>query len=126
MNVDDPIAWINLAEEDWQLAKSLLRRKRPSPTHICFHAQQSAEKYLKALLISAHVSFPKTHDLGTLNTLCEKAGIKTNLSMEDLDLLSDFAVSSRYPGALVSLEDAKQALVIAQAVRTFVRRYFSL
>lgn len=50
MNVDDPTAWINLAEEDWQLAKSLLRRKRPSPTHICFHAQQSAEKYLKALL----------------------------------------------------------------------------
>lgn len=70
--VDDFREWARFAEEDWRLAVSLLRRKRPPVTAIGFHAQQSAEKYLKALLVFAGVAFPKTHDLPTLNTLCEQ------------------------------------------------------
>jgi len=45
MNVDDPLAWAAYAEQDWKLAVSLLRRKHPPSMAICFHAQQSAEKY---------------------------------------------------------------------------------
>ena len=33
---------------------------------VCFHCQQSVEKYLKARLEEAAISFPKTHDLENL------------------------------------------------------------
>lgn len=41
--------WVNKAEEDWEAARTLARkRKNPAHNAVCFHAQQSAEKYLKA------------------------------------------------------------------------------
>jgi len=43
MSVDDHREWVRYAEQDWQLATSLLRRKRPPTVAICFHAQQMAE-----------------------------------------------------------------------------------
>lgn len=59
----DPFAWVARAEEDYRLAQSALRRKQPLLYGVCFHAQQCAEKYLKALLVSRGRDFPKTHDL---------------------------------------------------------------
>ncbi len=126
MSVDDPLEWAKYAEQDWQLAASLIRRKRPPLTAICFHAQQSAEKYLKALLLSTSSSFPKTHDLLTLNSLCEQAGILTGFSPRHLALLTDHAVASRYPGEEPALEDAREALTIAKTVRDFARQWLNL
>ena len=50
--INDPLAWVKKAEEDFILARSVLRRKKPLITGACFHAQQCAEKYMKALLVS--------------------------------------------------------------------------
>lgn len=61
-------AWIERAEEDIAIASSALRRKNPLIYPACFHAQQRAEKYLKALLIAKEQPFPKTHDLLMLST----------------------------------------------------------
>jgi HEPN domain-containing protein len=41
-------------------------RKRTRYRAICFHAQQCAEKYLKARLTEANIPFIKTHDLPSL------------------------------------------------------------
>ena len=71
----DPLAWVERAEEDYAVAQSSLRRKRPFTYSACFHAQQCAEKYLKAMLVAGEHGFPKTHDLLLLNELCSKAGI---------------------------------------------------
>ena len=57
----------------------------------CFHAQQCAEKYLKAILISRQVAFSKTHDLLLLNDQCEKAGFLLGLDHMSLNTLSDHA-----------------------------------
>lgn len=46
--------------------------------------------------------------------------------MEDLALLSDFAVQVRYPGAQPSEEEARQAVEIARAVRGFARRWLGI
>lgn len=119
MSVDNPLEWARYAEQDWQLAASLLRRKQPPRVAICFHAQQSAEKYLKALLLSKGLDFPKTHDLPTLNSLCEQNGILTGFSPQLLTALTDHAIVSRYPGEEPTLEEAREALKIAQTVRTF-------
>lgn len=44
--INNPRAWVEKAEEDFVLANSALRRKKPLITGACFHAQQCAEKYL--------------------------------------------------------------------------------
>jgi HEPN domain-containing protein len=56
--------WVEKAEGDWNAARQLNRvRKDPNYDSVCFHCQQSVEKYLKARLEEAGVNFPKTHDL---------------------------------------------------------------
>ncbi|PYT06582.1 MAG: DNA-binding protein, partial [Acidobacteria bacterium] len=62
--------WIDKAEADWSSAGLLFRaRKRPDYDGACFHAQQSAEKYLKARLVEAGIYFSKTHNLMVLHAL---------------------------------------------------------
>ncbi|MEZ0395976.1 MAG: HEPN domain-containing protein [Anaerolineales bacterium] len=126
MSADNPLEWVRYAEADWQLARSLLRRRHIPTTIVAFHAQQSAEKYLKALLLSRQVTFPKVHDLPTLNSLCEQNGILTGFSVDLLTLLTDYAVTARYPGTEPSVEEARQAVEIARTVRAFARRWLGV
>lgn len=56
--------WIAKAEGDYATAGRELRaRRRPNYDAVCFHAQQTAEKYLKAFLQENGADFPKTHSL---------------------------------------------------------------
>ena len=115
--------WVEYAEEDFTVAKSLLRRTKPLTTSSCFHSQQCAEKYLKAMLVAKDVEFPKTHDLLILDVLCNKAGILTGYTKEELGRLSGYAVHTRYPGNQPTIEDAKEALAIVSDVRRFARSF---
>jgi HEPN domain-containing protein len=59
--------WVNKAEGDHNTARREIRaRKLPNYDSACFHAQQCAEKYLKARLQEASFGFPLTHDLEVL------------------------------------------------------------
>lgn len=118
--------WVEYAEEDLTVAKSALRRNKPLTTSSCFHSQQCAEKYLKAMLIAKDAEFPKTHDLLILDALCNKAGILTGYTKEDLGRLSGYAVHTRYPGNQPALEDAQEALEIVTHVRRFARSFLGL
>jgi HEPN domain-containing protein len=61
--------WINKAEGDWIAAGLLLRaRRNTNYDATCFHAQQSAEKYLKARLEEAGVAAGKIHDLAQIRS----------------------------------------------------------
>lgn len=73
--LSDPLSWVAKAEEDYALAGAALRRKKPLTYGACFHAQQCAEKYLKAMLVARKVRFSKVHDLLVLHNQCAKAGI---------------------------------------------------
>ena len=42
--------------------------------HLCFDAQQAAEKALKAVLIGRGIEFPYVHDLARLLSLLEEGG----------------------------------------------------
>ena len=123
---DEALEWVEYAEEDLVMAKSALRRSKPLTTSSCFHSQQCAEKYLKAILISRGIEFPKTHDLLILNTLCINGGILTGFTKEDLGRLSGYAVHTRYPGNQPAPKEAKEALEIAKAVRQFARTFLGL
>ncbi len=124
--INNPSAWVEKAEEDFVLARSALRRKKPLITGACFHAQQCAEKYMKALLVSKKAGFPMTHDLLLLNNLCSSAGILLEIDSKLLNTLTDFAVRTRYPGEEPTLEEAKEAIEITKLIRVFARRFLSL
>jgi HEPN domain-containing protein len=62
----NPLAleWVAKAEEDFNVAQREYRaRKNPAYNAACFHAQQCAEKYLKARLQEANIAFPRPHSL---------------------------------------------------------------
>lgn len=124
--INDPRAWAEKAEEDFTLAQSALRRKKPLVTGACFHAQQCAEKYMKALLVSKKASFPMTHDLLLLNNLCSNAGIFLEIDSKLLNTLTDFAVRTRYPGEGPTLNDAKEAMEITKLIRVFARKFLGV
>src|SRR5690242_3189496 len=124
--INDPLAWVARAEEDLALARSALRRKQPLASGACFHAQQCAEKYMKALLISKSADFPKTHDLLLLNNLCSTNGILLEIDPKHLNTLTDYAVRTRYPGNDPTPEDAKEAIELAKLVRVFARKFLGV
>jgi HEPN domain-containing protein len=114
--------WIKKAEKDLIAAKHLLSIK-PNPPYdiICFHAQQCAEKYIKAFLIYKEIEFEKTHDLGKLVGL---ASINDESFIEIIDIaekLTDYAVDVRYPAPEeITEEEAKEAIKIAEEIKEFV------
>jgi HEPN domain-containing protein len=59
--------WIRKAEMDWESALDLsaaaFRSHKVFHDTICFHCQQTAEKYLKALVQELGAVVPRTHDL---------------------------------------------------------------
>lgn len=122
----DPLAWIEKAEEDYSLAVSALRKKKPGIYGACFHAQQCAEKYLKGMLVSRKKPFPRTHDLIALNDLCEQAGILLGMDKKLLNDVSDHAVRVRYPGTEPSLEETREALETAKTIRKFARQFLNV
>ena len=58
--------WFGKAEDDYQAAHRLRDESRRFHDQICFHCQQSAEKYLKGVLQEGGVRFDRTHDLEKL------------------------------------------------------------
>lgn len=84
----------------------------------CFHAQQAAEKYLKAFLTQEDVTFPYTHNLTRLIELC--AGIDADFRslLPRVEPLTPYA---RYdPSFSPTREAAEESRSAAQAVREFV------
>jgi HEPN domain-containing protein len=66
-----PQEWLAHAESDLNLARLAKGRKEILPEQACFHAQQAAEKALKAVLLFKRIEFPLVHDLETLVELLE-------------------------------------------------------
>jgi HEPN domain-containing protein len=103
--------WLERADEDLNLARHLLSEGMYLRA-VGFHAQQAAEKYLKAFLILRQVDFPKTHAIGKLLDYIAHEDKLVAESLRALTELSRYGVTIRYPGDLpdVSLEDACRAV----------------
>jgi HEPN domain-containing protein len=122
--------WVQKAEEDWLSASSLTEtassRRRPLHDSICFHCQQSAEKYLKALLQELGLVVPRTHDLEDLHDLLlardpRLAGLRRACS-----ILTPYAVDYRYPGTRARKRQAQAAVRHVEKVRAVVRNCLGL
>ena len=100
--------WIFRANEDISVINSLVRSGTEYYTStICFHAQQAAEKFLKAFLAYHDIDFPRTHDIDFLLAECKK--ITPDYFNIDVKSITDFGVSVRYPDDFY-IPDTKEAL----------------
>jgi HEPN domain-containing protein len=93
-----------------------------------FHAQQAAEKALKALLTHNQVEFPRTHVIATLINLCERSGYSDTETLYDALVLTRYAVATRYPSEEdpVSRDEAREAALIAANVLAWVEKQIEL
>lgn len=114
--------WVTKADSDFYSAEILLHAADvPYPDTASFHCQQCAEKYLKAFLTDHLIRFERTHILADLLALCVTVDADFRQIADDLSSLDGYAVAIRYPGAIVSVELAEEALKTAGRIREFVR-----
>lgn len=91
-----PGDWLRHARSDMALA-GMPKTRTVLYEHLCFHAQQVAEKALKAVLVAHNVRVPKTHDVAYLMDLLP-SGLSVSPTMLELPTLTKYAVQQRYPG----------------------------
>ena len=111
--------WLKKANSDLQAAKLLCAGELEDYFTGGFHAQQAAEKYIKAFLVRHQVEFTKTHDIGRLRQLvaCRDAALAERL--KKADVLTPYGVDMRYPEEfeVVSQKRAKCAVALAEQVK---------
>jgi HEPN domain-containing protein len=116
--------WLRKAESDMISVDATLQAGALDSA--CFHAQQAAEKYLKAFLTLNRKAFPYTHNLGDLVELCAAADSGFRSLTPVVSNLTPYAVQVRYDDAFwPALEVAEEALSAARTVRDFVRARLS-
>lgn len=119
--------WVDKAEADLATAGREMRAsRRPNFDAVCFHAQQCVEKYLKARLVEADISFPKTHDLEALLDLILPQEPLWEAFRSKLNNLTSFAIAFRYPGESATRELAKTAVSDCQAIRRQIKQNFGI
>jgi HEPN domain-containing protein len=118
--------WVKKAEADFAIAAKLGRGRELLHDGVCFHCQQCAEKYLKALMEEVGLAVPRTHNLISLLPLLKPHHPSLRSFRRGLDFLTRFAVETRYPGDSASRRQAMAALRWADRVRTAARSLLGL
>ena len=113
--------WLEFAHMDLRAAEYLLTM-HPLPVEIiCYHCEQAAEKFLKAVLAQSDREAPKTHDLIQLCKLCEEIDAQFEQLADACIELTPYGVQVRYPSNLELDEtDAACALKECRIVQDFV------
>jgi HEPN domain-containing protein len=112
-----PQDWLARAKGDLALARLPLPQNA-FYEDLCFHAQQAAEKALKAVYQHHGWTFRYTHDLEELVTGLERKGLGVPPEVDDVIVLTSFAWETRYPGLgeAVSEGEYRDALRHAEVV----------
>jgi len=122
MNPEDPRDWLIKADRDLTLIQDMLPNAASYPDLICYHCQQAAEKYLKALLVYHGQSVKKTHDLEELLDLLFPFEKSIDATVYNKALsIKNYTVHIRYPypSANPSEADVLEAVATAKFFRHF-------
>ena len=112
--------WVAKGDHDLVNARQTVASGGPFDT-ACFHCQQAAEKYLKALLALHDKPIPHTHDLVILEGQCRMVAPNLGLAGMPFKDLTPYAVDLRYDLYFEpSLEETAQALDLATQIRAAV------
>jgi HEPN domain-containing protein len=86
-----------------------------------FHAQQAVEKLMKAVLAVLDRDFPRTHDLGVLQTLLEESRHPFPDRLSAAEELTVWSVQFRYEDVLDARLDRAAAVALVAGVRDWAR-----
>lgn len=118
-----PAGWMEKGDEDLKVVEHELKlgEKECASGAVCFHAQQAAEKYLKAYLIDKKKQTGRTHDIALLLKLC--AEFDTVFKEIDAAELNFYAVQVRYPDNLIdpTFAQAEKSRNIAVGIINLVK-----
>ena len=114
----DPLTWLSRAKGNLSLAEKGGRLQGVLLEDLCFNAQQAAEKALKAVCLAQGMDIPKTHSLIHLMDILEANGVDVPQNVRDADILTHYAVQSRYPSFMedVTRNEYRDALKLAANV----------
>jgi len=125
--LDAAKTWFEYAENDLQSAAMLVKEDALA-RNAGYHAQQAAEKALKAVLAGHDVKVPRTHDLDVLGDMVERWVPEISGHGKDLEWLTIFATESRYPfqsGLAITRDHAERALRIARQIKSICQTHLS-
>lgn len=119
--VEDTGAWLRKAKLDLDAGE--LELAHPALLgDVVFHAQQAAEKSLKAFLAWHDTPFRKTHNIEEIGAACAQIDATFAEVVGEAAPLSEYAWKFRYPGEVEdpSRAEAEAALTIAREVYAVV------
>ncbi len=116
--------WFRYAEMDLTTAVFDFENMYPAPLEIiCYHCQQAAEKFLKAVIIYFGKETEKTHDLSKLLNVLESF-VPVSIDMRQMAVsLTQLATKTRYPETIFIDETiTKNALAYAKQIKEWAER----
>jgi HEPN domain-containing protein len=115
--------WIRLAGDDLRMAEHS-QTMWPIPLElICYHCQQSAEKYLKVYLASQGIDPPHIHDLSELLKACREKNPHFAELAQVCSELTGYGTQPRYPMEIkINEADMKRAFAGARKVQAFLQK----
>jgi HEPN domain-containing protein len=122
--LEDARAW--LAKADLDLRAADLELASPDAAlwgDVTFHAQQAAEKALKAFLAWHDRPFRKTHSIEELGRACTTIVPGLTPAIDAAVPLTEYAWKFRYPGDVAepTREEAERAVALARSLVDQVR-----
>jgi HEPN domain-containing protein len=118
-NPDDPASWVAKADSDLLCIDNNLNDAHVPWDAVCFHAQQAAEKMLKAFLVAQGMIIARTHNLPILLDECGKCGLPSDPLRADCQFLNAYAVTFRYPASTSDPTEVEGRAAVAAARRVY-------
>ncbi|MDP6439640.1 MAG: HEPN domain-containing protein [Candidatus Brocadiia bacterium] len=119
---DHALGLLEKASHDLIAAEATIATGQALDT-VCFHAQQAAEKCIKALLALEDVVYPHRHDMAELVNLTTSRFPELLPLVGELIGFSAYAVQMRYDEAMApDMDEARSALEMAREVHAIARR----
>ena len=124
-DADNPQTWLKNAISDLRLSRIELP-EGVMYEQLCFHAQQAAEKSIKALLLYLDIKFTLTHSIQLLISLLPPEFQSLSVIKEAV-ILTPYAVLTRYPGEMepVTAKKHSEAVMIATCAVEWIQAYIN-
>lgn len=123
MPIDEARRWLEMARGDLASGRAVRGMDEPVLRNVGFHAQQAAEKALKAVRAAHDMLVPKVHELAELVT--DVPVLAERVDAEALDALSPWAVAGRYPADIperLTPDEADHLLALAAEITDIAER----
>ena len=103
----EAVEWLSHVDQDLRLVEMVLADDDPPLLPAALHCQQAAEKMAKAVLIALKIAPPRTHNIGALAKLIAASHVEIAERISQLDELTSWYLTSRYPDGEPSRAPAK-------------------